>query len=148
MALSARKSRPVFGRVVLAAALGCSFAFGCSSDNDPASPVPSADSGPFTGDAALAMLRALFDEYAVNDVLCEDQIQAIAAAEFALLDPSGGGIPVDDPNGPYATYDANADGLILLPEFEAGQYAAAEANVNTDSASCITFEELRVYQDL
>lgn len=112
------------------------------------SPSSASDDGPLTGDAAVAELKAIFDKYAVDGQLCEEQIKAIADDEYTRLNTTGDGIPADDPNSPYSAYDQSQDGLISKQEFEAGEYAAAEKNVDTDGSGCVTFEELETYQDL
>ena len=152
MGLHARKIRQGMIRGViagLAAGLLSAACFSCG-DTPGVSPTTTqaADDGPLTGEAALAELRSIFDKYAVNGELCRGQIYAIAYDEYAMLDTSGNGIPADDPNNPYATYDTSGDGLITLAEFEAGEYAAAQANVDTDGSGCVTFEELKTYQGL
>ena len=119
---------------------------GASPDGEPTTKADS--DGPLSGDAALVELRAIFDMYAVDGELCEVQIDAIAADEFAMLDPTGDGIPIDDPGNPYATYDINDDGFVTLTEFEGGQYAAAQDNVITRGGDCVTFDELRDFQGL
>lgn len=121
----------------------------CSTSGDMQDELPSpATSEPLTGEAAVAELRTIFDKYAVNDELCEEQIKAIADDEYVGLDTTGNGIPGDDPNNPYAEYDKSKDGVITKEEFEAGEYAAAKKNVDTNGSGCITFEELKKYQGL
>jgi hypothetical protein len=126
--------------------MGLVLMLAACSGND----APNADDapGPLTGDAAVAELRRIFDEYAVDGKLCEPQVDAISAATFALLDPTDGQIPAGDSDNPYFGYDTTDDGFITEAEFEAGEYAAAQENVNTDGGDCITFEELRAFQDL
>jgi hypothetical protein len=127
----------------------------CSSTDSTSQDQPSSSSsatvsqdGPLTDEAAVAELRAIFDKYAVDGQLCKEQIEAIADDEYARLNTSGNGIPADDANNPYSTYDESNDGLISEQEFEAGEYAAAQKNVDTDGSGCVTFEELKKYQDL
>jgi len=136
--LSARKSKLMLTRWLVALIAAGSLFAACGNTDV-------AESDLLTGDSAVVALQQIFDDYAVNDELCQEQINALAADIFADLDTTGNLI-ADDP--PYADFDTTGDGFITEDEFKAGQFAEAEANVDTNNSGCVTFDELKEFQAL